>query len=166
MTQILQATEAGDLHTAEELLPLVYGELRRLAHTYMARETPGQTLQPTALVHEAYMRLAGGRDLKWESRKHFFATAARAMRRILVDRARKSRTVKHGGDYPGVSRYIHPLEMICIYTLQACEHAPAGEPVDTCIGFIGILALGVYQCLDSVNFRVKIQGRNNNIQYK
>ena len=72
-------------------MPLVYAELRRLARSYMAGEPPGQTLQPTELVHEAYLRLVGDQDLRWESRGHFFATAARAMRRILVDRARKRR---------------------------------------------------------------------------
>jgi RNA polymerase sigma factor (TIGR02999 family) len=80
------------------LLPLVYDELRRLAQGQLVHERPGQTLQATALVHEAYVRLVGSEDLRWESRAHFFAAAARAMRRILVDRARKRQTQKHGGD--------------------------------------------------------------------
>ncbi len=103
VTQILQAAGAGDSDAAAELLPLVYDELRRLAHQQMANEQPGQTLQPTALVHEAYLRLVGTEDLRWQSRAHFFATAARAMRRILVDRARRRRAVKHGGDRARVS---------------------------------------------------------------
>ena len=98
VTQILQAAEAGDPQAAAELLPLVYDELRRLAHGYMARETPGQTLQPTALVHEAYVRLVGRDDVSWESRGHFFAAAARAMRQTLVNRAKRHRAAKHGGD--------------------------------------------------------------------
>lgn len=97
VTEILQTAGMDDPHTAEKLLPLVYGELRRLARAYMSREPAGQTLQPTALVHEAYLRLVGNQDLHWQSRAHFFSTAARAMRRILVDRARRCRSVKHGG---------------------------------------------------------------------
>lgn len=103
VTQILQAAEAGDPQAAAELLPLVYDELRRLAHGYMARETPGQTLQPTALVHEAYVRLVGRDDISWESRGHFFAAAARAMRQTLVNRAKRHRAAKHGGDRRRVS---------------------------------------------------------------
>lgn len=99
VTEILRTAGTEDPHTAEELLPLVYAELRRLAHNCMAGEPSGQTLQPTELVHEAYLRLVDSRGLRWEGRAHFFATAARAMRRILVDRARRRKTVKHGGDH-------------------------------------------------------------------
>jgi RNA polymerase sigma factor (TIGR02999 family) len=98
VTGILQAIEGGDPHAAEQLLPLVYDELRNLAAARLAREKPGQTLQPTALVHEAYLRLmgpAGGRT--WDSRGHFFAAAAEAMRRILIDSARRKRRRKRGG---------------------------------------------------------------------
>ena len=96
-TQILQAIEQGDAKAAEQLLPLVYDKLRKLAAHKMANEVPGQTLQPTALVHEAYLRLVGAKDRQWNSRGHFFAAAAEAMRRILVENARRKQRVKHGG---------------------------------------------------------------------
>src|SRR5260221_11643131 len=95
---LLDAAAAGDRKAAAYLLPLVYDELRKLAAARMANEAPDQTLQPTALVHEAYLRLIGPADeARWESRGHFFAAAAEAMRRILVDAARRKRTEKHGG---------------------------------------------------------------------
>jgi len=97
VTQILARIEAGDPGAAERLLPLVYGELRALAAARLAREKPGQTLEPTALVHEAYLRLVGD-DQKWNGRGHFFAAAAEAMRRILVEGARRKQQVKRGGD--------------------------------------------------------------------
>jgi RNA polymerase sigma factor (TIGR02999 family) len=103
VTQILNAIEHGDSRAAEDLLPLVYDELRRLAARKMAQEKPGQTLQATALVHEVYMRLVADEDLSasrgqhWKSRGHFFAAAAEAMRRILVDNARRKQRPKHGG---------------------------------------------------------------------
>jgi RNA polymerase sigma factor (TIGR02999 family) len=97
VTQILQAVGAGDAHAAEELLPLVYDELRRLAAARMARESPGQTLQATALVHEAWLRLVGSNEIHWNGRGHFFGAAAEAMRRILLDRARKKGRLRHGG---------------------------------------------------------------------
>lgn len=98
VTQILKAIEAGDPHAAEQLLPLVYEELRKLAAAHMAREKPGQTLQATSLVHEAYLRLVGGEpDVHWNSRGHFIAAAAEAMRRILVESARRKKTEKRGG---------------------------------------------------------------------
>src|SRR6188472_1579155 len=96
VTQILSRIESGDPTAAEQLLPLVYGELRKLAAQRLAQEKPGQTLQPTALVHEAYLRLVGAQDPGWDSRGHFFAAAAEAMRRILIDEARRKRTGKHG----------------------------------------------------------------------
>ena len=89
VTQILDRVQQGDPKAAEELLPLVYDELRRLAAHRMAKEIPGQTLQPTALVHEAWLRLAGNAAPQFQNRGHFFAAAAEAMRRILIDRARK-----------------------------------------------------------------------------
>jgi RNA polymerase sigma factor (TIGR02999 family) len=97
VTQILEAIRRGEEKAADELLPLVYEELRRLAAQKMALETPGQTLQPTALVHEAWLRLAGRDNRKWNDRTHFFAAAAEAMRLILVDNARRKRTQRHGG---------------------------------------------------------------------
>ena len=98
MTLLLDAAAAGDRKAAADLLPLVYDELRKLAAARMADEPPHQTLQPTALVHEAYLRLIGPADgARWDNRGHFFAAAAEAMRRILVDSARRKRTEKHGG---------------------------------------------------------------------
>ena len=98
VTRILSAVEQGDPHAAEQLLPLVYHELRKLAAQKLAQERPGQTLQATALVHEAYLRLVGGEpDAHWNSRGHFIAAAAEAMRRILVENARRKKTEKHGG---------------------------------------------------------------------
>jgi len=98
VTRILSAIEQGDAHAAERLLPLVYEELRRLAAQKLAQEKPGQTLQATALVHEAYLRLvAKGKEQRWDSRGHFFAAAAEAMRRILVEAVRHKRSLKQGG---------------------------------------------------------------------
>ncbi len=96
VTQLLGAIDSGDPKAAGELLPLVYEELRRLAAHKMAHEVVGQTLQPTALVHEAWLRLVGSQEQRWNSRKHFFAAAAEAMRRILIDNARRKHRVRHG----------------------------------------------------------------------
>src|SRR5947199_3226912 len=96
-TRILNAIGGGDSKAAQDLLPLVYQELRKLAAHKMAKEAPGQTLQPTALVHEAYLRLVGIEDQKWAGRAHFFGAAAEAMRRILIDNARRKRAQRHGG---------------------------------------------------------------------
>jgi RNA polymerase sigma factor (TIGR02999 family) len=99
VTRILNAIDQGDPHVADQLLPLVYDELRRLAAQKLAHEQPGQTLDATALVHEAYLRLIGtAAESSWESRGHFFAAAAEAMRRILIENARRKRRPKHGGD--------------------------------------------------------------------
>ncbi len=102
LTRILGAIGAGDAQAAEELLPLVYDELRRIAAVKMARELPGQTLQPTALVHEAWLRLGGDAQPAWQNRAHFFSAAAEAMRRILVDRARSKASLRHGGGWQQV----------------------------------------------------------------
>ena len=99
VTQVLSQIEAGDPLAAEQLLPLVYQELRKLANVKMTREQPGQTLQATALVHEAYIRLLGSANQHWDSRGHFFAAAAEAMRRILVENARRKRRIKRGGQH-------------------------------------------------------------------
>jgi RNA polymerase sigma factor (TIGR02999 family) len=99
VTQILVQIESGAPFAAEELLPLVYGELRQLAAAKLAHEKPGQTLQATALVHEAYLRLLGGGEQSWENRRHFFAAAAEAMRRILVENARRKGAQKRGGRF-------------------------------------------------------------------
>lgn len=98
VTQILNAMSHGDSASADELMPMVYEELRRLAASRMAGEAPGQTLQATALVHEAWMRLSDGNDRQWDGRGHFFAAAAEAMRRILVENARRKKALKRGGD--------------------------------------------------------------------
>jgi RNA polymerase sigma factor (TIGR02999 family) len=95
-TRILDRVQQGEAKAAEELLPLVYEELRRLAAHKMASEAPGQTLQPTALVHEAWLRLVDSEHQRWEHRAHFFAAAAEAMRRILIDNARRKNRVRHG----------------------------------------------------------------------
>jgi RNA polymerase sigma factor (TIGR02999 family) len=97
VTQLLTAIDSGDPKAAEELLPLVYEELRRLAAYKMANEKPGQTLQATALVHEAWLRVAGSDRQQWRGREHFFSAAAEAMRRILVDNARRKQRMRHGG---------------------------------------------------------------------
>jgi RNA polymerase sigma factor (TIGR02999 family) len=96
-TQLLVAIESGDPSAANQLLPLVYEELRRLAASRMAHESAGHTLQPTALVHEAWLRLVAHETPQFKNRAHFFAAAAEAMRRILIDRARHRRAVRHGG---------------------------------------------------------------------
>jgi len=98
VTRLLEAIERGDSAAAQDLLPVVYDELRRLAAYRMAHEPPGQTLQPTALVHEAWLRLVGGESgQRWQNRAHFFAAAAEAMRRILIDNARRKHALRHGG---------------------------------------------------------------------
>jgi RNA polymerase sigma factor (TIGR02999 family) len=97
LTRILEAAQWGDPKAAEDLLPLVYDELRRLAAAKMARERPDQTLQPTALVHEAWLRLVGNENQEWNGRAHFFGAAAEAMRRILVENARRKGAARHGG---------------------------------------------------------------------
>ena len=109
VTRILEAIDQGDPHAADRLLPLVYDELRNLAAQKMAQEAPGQTLQATALVHEAYLRLVDQqRAQHWNSRGHFFAAAAEAMRRILVERARHKATIKAGGNHP--RKELHDIE--------------------------------------------------------
>src|SRR3954465_3243019 len=98
VSQLLSAIEGGDPNASDQLLPLVYEELRKLAAARMAQEKPGQTLQATALVHEAWLRVTGTEaQVVWNSRGHFFGAAAEAMRRILVDRARQKARIRHGG---------------------------------------------------------------------
>jgi RNA polymerase sigma factor (TIGR02999 family) len=103
VTRILDRAQQGDAKAAEELLPLVYDELRRLAAASMAQQAPGQTLQATALVHEAWLRLTGQQDASWQDRQHFFRAAAEAMRRILIDRARAKLRVKRGAGRIAIS---------------------------------------------------------------
>src|SRR3954466_13041483 len=102
-TTILAAIEGGDRKAAEQLLVLVYDELRRLASSKLAQEAPGQTLQPTALVHEAWLRLVGGQNPSFNDRTHFFRASAEAMRRILIDRARRKKTERHGGRFQRIA---------------------------------------------------------------
>jgi RNA polymerase sigma factor (TIGR02999 family) len=111
VTRILDRVNDGDAGAAEELLPLVYDELRRLAAQKLAHESPGRTLQPTALVHEAWLRLAGSGPERWDNRGHFFAAAAEAMRRILVENARRKARLKRGGQWERV-----PFEQVQVAT--------------------------------------------------
>lgn len=117
ITRLLNDASAGREHASEDLLPLLYEELRQLAQRRMAGEPAGLTLQPTALVHEAYLRLIGDRDIRWDSRAHFFGAAAQAMRRILVERARRHARVRHGG---GLKRL--PLDNV-----DLVEEAPTDD---------------------------------------
>jgi RNA polymerase sigma factor (TIGR02999 family) len=112
VTRVLKAAADGDRKAAADLLPLVYAELRNLARAQMAKTPPGNTLQPTALVHEAYLRVVGKEDPSWNSRGHFFAAAAQAMRQILVDQARRKARLKHGGgrDRVGLSKVEPAIE--------------------------------------------------------
>lgn len=123
MTELLDAAGRGEASAAERLLPLVYQELRRLAAASLSREPAGLTLQPTALVHEAYLKLIGGAEIRWEGRRQFFCAAATAMRRILVDRARRYRAEKRGG---GRRRE----ELDANVTISPPTPAPGDGPVD------------------------------------
>ncbi len=134
ITQVLDAIEQGDPHAAAQLLPLVYDELRKLAAQKLAQEKPGQTLQATALVHEAYLRLVGGEQTqRWDSRGHFFAAAAEAMRRILVESARRKKSRKRGGDLQrvdldeGLALNTSPDEMLALD--EALEKLAREDPV-------------------------------------
>lgn len=109
VTRILSSIQQGDPKAAEELLPLVYQELRKLAAARMAQESPGQTLQPTALVHDAWLRLVGDANPRFDGRAHFFAAAAEAMRRIVIDNARRKKALRHGGGKEHLD--VHDLEL-------------------------------------------------------
>jgi RNA polymerase sigma factor (TIGR02999 family) len=135
VTRILSAIGHGDSRAAEQLLPLVYDELRQLAAQRLAQEKPGQTLQATALVHEAYLRLVGPQDPGWNGRGHFFAAAAEAMRRIMVERARRKRRRKHGDGCLGRDSNLDdlagpetrdPLEVLAVHAAldRLAEKAP------------------------------------------
>jgi RNA polymerase sigma factor (TIGR02999 family) len=116
VTRILAAMERGDVRAVDKLFPLVYQELRRLAAQKMSQERPGQTLQATALVHEAYIRLVEGADQDWSSKGHFFRAAAEAMRRILIENARRKKSLKYGGD----RQRVELDESILIATQEIC----------------------------------------------
>jgi RNA polymerase sigma factor (TIGR02999 family) len=142
-TVLLSAVERGDPKAADELLELVYQELRQLATRKMAQEPPGQTLQPTALVHEAWLRLVGSENPSFENRGHFFSAAAEAMRRILIDRARRRRTRRHGGGYERVD-------------LEACElAAPQAEDE----------LLAVHEALDKLAKQYPVQAEVVKLRY-
>jgi len=117
ITQLLGEIRQGKPQAADELLPIVYEELRKLARSRMARERPGQTLQATALVHDAYLRLVGDADPGWANRAHFFAAAAESMRRILVERARRKARIRHGGDQARVTLE----ESACVQSEDAAD---------------------------------------------
>src|SRR4051812_15883357 len=142
VTRILSAIDQGDPKAAEALLPLVYVELRKLAALRLAEEKPGQTLQATALVHEAYLRLVGPKQTEWNSRSHFFAAAAEAMRRILVESARRKRAEKRGG---GLQRHDADATVLA-----------APEPVEDLVALDGALtqfALNNKQATELVQLR-------------
>ena len=131
---VLQAAQAGDRQAAADLLPLVYDELRKLAALKLAQETPGQTLQPTALVHEAYLRVAGDSQVTWEGRRHFFFAAARAMREILVEQARRKAGPKHGGcrrqELDDACAILKPPSVDVLAVSDALDELEASEPLD------------------------------------
>ena len=134
VTQILDRVEQGDGRAAAELLPVVYEELRKLAAHRMGQEAPGNTLQPTALVHEAWLRLVGDRHQHWNSRNHFFMAAAEAMRRILIERARQKGRLKRGGDRHRVpleelDLAIHADSETFLLVAEALERLTAQDPV-------------------------------------
>ncbi len=134
VTRLLEAIQAGQPQAAEELLPLVYDELRRIAAVKMAQEQPGQTLQPTALVHEAWLRLSAQADARWQNREQFYAVAAETMRRILVDRARRRLTRKHGGglervDWDAVELPVPGDDAVVLEVHDALVRLAAEDPV-------------------------------------
>jgi RNA polymerase sigma factor (TIGR02999 family) len=157
VTRILNAIEQGDPHAAEQLWPLVYDELRKLAGAQMAREQPGQTLDATALVHEAYLRLGGGQDQAFANRRHFFAAAAAAMRRILVENARAKGREKRGGgrrrEYPDLDalRAGGPAEeVLALHEAleQFAEHDPLKAQLVELHFFAGLTLAEAAECLD------------------
>jgi len=144
VTQILSAIEQGDANAADKLLPLVYEELRKLAAYRMAHEAASQTLQPTALVHEAWMRLVGEENPKFANRAHFFAAAAEAMRRILIDNARRKRALRHGGGQQRVD-------------LQQADLPSATDQDDQ--------LLGVHDALDKLAAQNKVEAELVKLRY-
>ncbi len=133
VTQMIAALGAGEAQAAEKLLPLVYDELRRLAAARMAREPPGHTLQATALVHEAWLRLVGPNPVQWNGRGHFFGAAAEAMRRILLERARKKARLRHGGhlqraDLDQVTLATRDSDDVILAVNEALEKLAAESP--------------------------------------
>lgn len=130
VTQLLDAIQNGDARASEQLLPLVYDELRKLAAVKMAQEKPGQTLQATALVHEAWMRLGESNRQEWRGREHFFSAAAEAMRRILVENARRKLRLRHGGQLERVDFELVDLPVAaddekCVQVSEALDRLAA-----------------------------------------
>ena len=165
VTRILSGIEAGDPHAADQLLPLVYDELRKLAAQKLAQEKPGQTLQATALVHEAYLRLVGSdQDQHWDSRGHFFAAAAEAMRRILVDAARSKDSLKRGA-----GRRRHPLDealgRLAAHDASAADivklHFFAGVPIEQAGEALGLSRTSAYRLWAYARawLRAEVEGR-------
>lgn len=155
--QVLERAEAGEPTAAAELLPLVYDELRRLARLKLAHEAPGQTLQPTALVHEAWLRLAQSTRQPWHGRRHFVGAAAEAMRRILVERARRRQRIRHGGelqrvDWETVDLPIARDDEKCLRVHEALERLAQVEPrkakVVELIVFAGLTVQEIANALD------------------
>ncbi len=129
-TLLLREAAAGNRQAAEDLLPLLYGELRQLAGAWMSKLPPGQTLQPTALVHEAYARLVGAGDAQWEGRRHFFFAAARAMKQVLVEHARSKLALKRGGGRQRVELADHALAVVDAEPEQILALEQALEKLD------------------------------------
>lgn len=130
--QVLEKQPQGSAHATEDLLPLVYDELRRLAARKLAHETPGQTLQPTALVHEVWLRLAGNDRQHWSSRGHFLGAAAEAMRRILIDKARRKNRIRHGQgltrvDFDGLDLAVSTSDEMLLQVDEALEKLAAED---------------------------------------
>ena len=133
ITRVLEAARQGDPRAATELLPLVYTELRKLAAAKMAREAPGQTLQPTALVHEAWLRVSGPGQANYQNRAHFFAAAAEAMRRILIDSARRKHAQRRGGgqarvelEEAGIAAPVNDEQLLVVH--EALDRFAAEDP--------------------------------------
>src|SRR6185295_963420 len=116
LTELLHDWREGDKAALDRLTPLVYDELRRIAHRYVQRERDGHTLQTTALINEAYLRLAGADNIEWQSRAHFFAVTAQVMRHVLIDHARRRRYVKHGGEAQRI-----PFDLALAETVQMSQ---------------------------------------------
>src|SRR5229473_3544443 len=164
VTRILEAAQQGDPTAADQLLPLVYQQLRHLAAHKMANEAPGQTLQATALVHEAWLRLVGNENQKWDGRAHFFAAAAEAMRRILIEKARRKSAIRHGGDQQRVDiqevELASPMDDAQLLALDevldklAATHAVQAEVVKLRY-FVGMTNVEVAQVLGLSDRTVK-----------